>query len=165
MMELEIVSAINRQFPGGTMPATVGAPSARILVKKIKIRRCKSSPTTKAKKRVVLVFYPPRLEPLPAPKSTFGLVNGMKQFDQLDAQVLGLSVDSAWSHKAYAEENGHPLSAALPTSTLAGASRRTSTGVYLADQRHHRPAPSPIIDRDGKLAWHKKLRYPRRPRY
>ena len=35
----------------------------------------------------------------------------MKKFEQLDAQVLGLSVDSTWSHKAYAEKMGiqYPL--------------------------------------------------------
>jgi len=30
----------------------------------------------------------------------------MKAFETLDAEVLGVSVDSAWSHKAFAEKMG-----------------------------------------------------------
>src|ERR1700691_2071669 len=39
------------------------------------------------------------------------LVNDKKQFDDLDAQVLGISEESVWSHKAYAEKMGihYPL--------------------------------------------------------
>jgi len=33
-------------------------------------------------------------------------VNEMKAFETLDAEVLGVSVDSVWSHKAYAEKMG-----------------------------------------------------------
>jgi peroxiredoxin len=84
----------------------------------------------------------------------------MKQFEQLDAQVLGLSVDSVWSHKAYAEKMGiqYPLLADFhPRGAVAA-----QYGVYLADKGITGRAIS-IIDRDGKLAWHKNYDIPAVP--
>jgi peroxiredoxin len=81
----------------------------------------------------------------------------MKRFDQLDAQVLGLSVDSVWSHKAYAEKMGihYPLLADFqPRGAVA-----EKYGVFLADKGITGRAIS-IIDRDGKLAWHKNYDIP-----
>ena len=62
------------------------------------------------KKNVVIMFYPLDWSPVCTNEHAC-VVNDMKKFDTLDAQVLGLSVDSAWSHKAYAEKMGikYPL--------------------------------------------------------
>ena len=64
----------------------------------------------KGKKNVVLVFYPLDWSPTCTNEHAC-FVNEMKQFETLDAQVLGVSVDSTWSHKAYAEKMGikYPL--------------------------------------------------------
>src|SRR5579862_8988892 len=59
----------------------------------------------KGKKNVVLVFYPLDWSPTCTNEHAC-FVNDMKKFEQLDAQVMGISVDSAWSHKAYAEKMG-----------------------------------------------------------
>jgi len=146
---------INTQFYGGTMPATVGAPAPEFSLKDQDQKDVKLS-DYKGKKRVVLVFYPLDWSPT-CTKEHVCLVNGMKQFDQLDAQVLGLSVDSAWSHKAYAEKMGihYPLLADFnPRGAVAD-----KYGVYLADKGITGRAIS-IIDRDGKLAWHKNYDIP-----
>jgi peroxiredoxin len=107
-------------------------------------------------KRVVLIFYPLDWSPVCSNEHAC-VVNQMKQFEQLDAQVLGLSVDSVWSHKAYAEKMGiqYPLLADFqPRGAVAAL-----YGVYLADKGITGRAIS-IIDRDGKLAWHKNYDIP-----
>src|SRR6266853_5858008 len=81
----------------------------------------------------------------------------MKKFDQLDAQVLGLSVDSAWSHKAYAEKMGihYPLLADFnPRGAVAD-----KYGVYLADKGITGRSVI-IVNRDGKVAWIKNYDIP-----
>src|ERR1700691_6663335 len=94
---------------GGIMPATIGAPAPEFSLKDQDQKEVKLS-DFRGKKRVVLVFYPLDWSPV-CTKEHVCLVNDMKRFDQLDAQVLGLSVDSVWSHKAYAEKMGihYPL--------------------------------------------------------
>ncbi len=56
------------------------------------------------KKNVVLVWYPLDWSPTCTNEHAC-FVNDMRSFDQLDAEVLGVSVDSTWSHKAYADKN------------------------------------------------------------
>ena len=55
------------------------------------------------KKNVVLVFYPLDWSPV-CTNEHVCLVNDMKAFETLDAEVLGVSVDSVWSHKAFADK-------------------------------------------------------------
>ena len=55
------------------------------------------------KKNVVLVFYPLDWSPT-CTNEHVCFVNDMRSFEQLDAEVLGVSVDSVWSHKAYADK-------------------------------------------------------------
>jgi mycoredoxin-dependent peroxiredoxin len=110
----------------------------------------------RGRKRVVLMFYPLDWSPVCSNEHAC-FVNQMKQFEQLDAQVLGLSVDSVWSHKAYAEKMGiqYPLLADFhPRGAVAA-----QYGVYLAEKGITGRAIS-IIDRDGKLAWHKNYDIP-----
>src|SRR5579864_879778 len=108
------------------------------------------------KKRVVLVFYPLDWSPV-CTKEHACFVNDLKEFEKLDAQVLGLSVDSAWSHKAYAEKMGihYPLLADFhPRGAVAA-----KYGVYLADKGITGRAIC-IIDRDGNIAWQKNYDIP-----
>ena len=62
-------------------------------------------------KNVVIIFYPLDFSPICTNEHAC-FVNDMKQFEKLNAQVLGLSVDSVWAHKAFAEKMGISLSAA-----------------------------------------------------
>ncbi len=90
----------------------------------------------KGKKNVVLVFYPLDWSPVCSNEHAC-LVNDMKRFEQLDAQVLGLSVDSAWSHKAFAEKMGIPLPAAGGFSTPGSGGREIRR--LPRGQRNYRP--------------------------
>jgi peroxiredoxin len=134
-------------FYGGFMSASVGAHAPEFSLK---------DQNQQEVKRVVLVFYPLDWSPV-CTKEHACLVNDMKQFEQLDAQVLGVSVDSVWSHQAYAEKMHikYPLLADFhPKGAVA-----TKYGVYLEEKGITGRAIS-IIDRDGKLAWHKNYDIP-----
>ena len=107
-------------------------------------------------KRVVIVFYPLDWSPICTNEHAC-FVNDIKKFEQLDAQVLGLSVDSVWSHKAFADKMGihYPLLADFhPRGAVAD-----KFGAYLADTGITGRAIA-IIDRNGKLAWYKNYDIP-----
>ena len=101
------------------------------------------------KKNVVLVFYPLDWSPVCTNEHAC-LVNDMKRFETLDAAVLGVSVDSAWSHKAYSEKMG------IKYSLLADFNPRGAMadkyGVYLAEKGISGRAIV-IVGKDGKVAW------------
>ena len=107
-------------------------------------------------KNVVLIFYPLDWSPVCTNEHAC-FVNDLKQFEQLNAQVLGLSVDSVWSHKAFAEKMGihYPL--------LADFNPRGATadkfGLYLADKGITGRAIA-IVDKGGKIAWLKNYDIP-----
>ena len=110
-------------------------------------------------KNVVLVFYPLDWSPVCTNEHQC-LVNDMKRFEKLDAQVLGISVDSVWSHKAFAEKMGiqYPLLADFQPRGAVG----DKFGVYLADKGITGRAIA-IVDRGGKLAWFKNYDIPTVP--
>ena len=99
----------------------------------------------RGKKNVVIVFYPLDWSPICTNEHAC-FVNDLKGFEKFDAQVLGLSVDSVWSHKAFAEKMGihYPLLADFhPRGAVAD-----KFGVYLADKGITGRAIA-IVDRNG----------------
>jgi peroxiredoxin len=108
------------------------------------------------KKNVVLVFYPLDWSPT-CTNEHVCFVNEMKSFEQLDAEVLGVSVDSVWSHKAYADKMN------IHYSLLADFNPRGAMaekyGVYLADKGITGRAIV-IINKQGKIAWIKNYDLP-----
>ncbi|GAC1702690.1 MAG: peroxiredoxin [Candidatus Acidiferrum sp.] len=108
------------------------------------------------KKNVVLVFYPLDWSPVCTNEHAC-FVNDMKGFATLDAEVLGVSVDSVWSHKAYAEKMG------IPYSLLADFQPRGAMaekyGVFLADKGITGRAII-IVNKHGKIAWIKNYDIP-----
>ena len=110
----------------------------------------------KGKKNVVLVFYPLDWSPTCTNEHAC-FVNEMKQFETLDAQVLGVSVDSTWSHKAYAEKMGikYPLLADFqPRGAMA-----EKYGVFMPDKGITGRAIA-IVNKQGKVAWFKNYDIP-----
>jgi mycoredoxin-dependent peroxiredoxin len=108
------------------------------------------------KKRVVLVFYPLDWSPVCTNEHAC-FVNDMKSFDTLDAEVLGVSVDSFWSHKAYADKM------AIKYSLLADFQPRGAMaekyGVFLPEKGITGRAIF-IVDKHGKVAWAKNYDIP-----
>ena len=110
----------------------------------------------KGKKNVVLMFYPLDWSPT-CTQEHVCFVNDMEKFDTLDAEVLGVSVDSAWSHKAYAEKMG------IKYSLLADFQPRGAVadkyGVFLPDKGITGRAIV-LVNKDGKVAWAKNYDIP-----
>ncbi len=137
------------------MAPAIGAPAPDFSLKDQDQKEVKLG-DFRGKKRVVLIFYPLDWSPV-CTKEHVCLVNDMKRFEQLDAQVLGLSVDSVWSHKAYADKMGihYPLLADFhPRGGVAA-----KYGVYLDDKGISGRAIF-VIDKKGNLAWQKNYDIP-----
>ena len=108
------------------------------------------------KKNVVLVFYPLDWSPV-CTNEHVCLVNDMKAFETLDAEVLGVSVDSVWSHKAFADKMGIKYSLLADFHPKGAMSEKY--GVYLADKGITGRAIV-IVGRNGKVGWIKNYDIP-----
>src|SRR5271163_425499 len=143
---------------GSGMAISVGAAAPDFALKDQSQKEVKLS-DFQGKKNVVIVFYPLDWSPVFTNEHAC-FVNDMKRFEQLDAQVLGISVDSAWSHKAFAEKMG------IQYSLLADFQPRGAVadkfGVYLAEKGITGRAIA-IVDRAGKVAWFKNYDIPALP--
>lgn len=108
------------------------------------------------KKNVVLVWYPLDWSPTCTNEHAC-LVNDMRSFETLDAEVLGVSVDSVWSHKAYAEKMGIKYSLLADFHPRGAMSEKY--GVYLADKGITGRTIA-IVNKAGKIAWLKNYDIP-----
>jgi mycoredoxin-dependent peroxiredoxin len=108
------------------------------------------------KKNVVLVFYPLDWSPTCTNEHAC-LVNDMKAFETLDAEVLGVSVDSVWSHKAYAEKMGIGYSLLADFQPRGAMSEKY--GVYMPEKGITGRSII-IVNKAGKIAWAKDYDIP-----
>ena len=108
------------------------------------------------KKNVVLMWYPLDWSPTCTNEHAC-FVNEMKSFEALDAEVLGVSVDSVWSHKAYADKMGIKYSLLADFHPKGAMSEKY--GVYLGDKGISGRAIA-IINKDGNVAWFKNYDIP-----
>jgi peroxiredoxin len=108
------------------------------------------------KKNVVLVWYPLDWSPTCTNEHAC-IVNEMRAFETLDAEVLGVSVDSVWSHKAYAEKMGIKYSLLADFQPRGAMSEKY--GVYLADKGITGRAIA-IVNKQGNVAWFKNYDIP-----
>ena len=108
------------------------------------------------KRNVVLMWYPLDWSPTCTSEHAC-FVNDMKEFDTLDAEVLGVSVDSVWSHKAFAEKMGIKYSLLADFHPRGAMSEKY--GMYLADKGITGRAIA-IVNKAGKIAWFKNYDIP-----
>ena len=105
------------------------------------------------KKHVVLAFYP--LDFSPTCTGEHGCFKtDFDAFDGLDAQVLGVSIDSAWCHAAFKKELGiaYPLLADFnPKGKMAD-----SYGFYHAD-KGITGRGTVIVSKDGVVAYSEEI--------
>ena len=98
---------------------------------------------------VVLVFYPADFSPVCGDQ--LALYNELlPDFDELDAQVIGISVDGVWCHKAYAEIRKLRIPLLSDFEPKGAVSR--SYGVYEEGGGVSRRALF-VIDGDGVIRW------------
>ena len=108
------------------------------------------------KKNVVLVWYPLDWSPTCTNEHAC-IVNEMKAFGTLDAEVLGVSVDSVWSHKAFADKMGIKYSLLADFHPKGAMSEKY--GIYLADKGITGRAIA-IVNKAGIVAWFKNYDIP-----
>jgi mycoredoxin-dependent peroxiredoxin len=138
-----------------TMSLTVGQKAPDFTLKDQNQTEVKLSDFT-GKKNVVLVFYPLDWSPTCTNEHAC-FVNDMKKFETLNAEVLGVSVDSVWSHKAYAEKMGIKYS--LLADFHPKGAMGEKYGVYLGEKGITGRAIF-IVDKAGKVAWAKNYDIP-----
>lgn len=101
----------------------------------------------RGKKHVVLVFYPAAFSPvcsfqLPALEKHFD------EFEQLDAVILGISVDSHHANTAFARSLG------LRFALLSDFDRKVSAAYGVLDAERGTSGRAVfVIDREGRIAW------------
>jgi peroxiredoxin len=107
-------------------------------------------------KNVVLAFYPLDFSPVCTQEASC-LVNDFARFEGTNAVVLGISVDSAWAHKAFADKLKiqYPLLADFQPKGEVG----TKYGVYLADKGIE-SRTTIIVDKTGVVRWVKTNEIP-----
>ena len=108
------------------------------------------------KKNVVLMWYPLDWSPTCTNEHAC-FVSEMKSFETLDAEVLGVSVDSVWSHKAFADKMGIKYSLLADFHPKGAVSAKY--GTYLADKGITGRAIA-IVNKQGKVAWFKNYDIP-----
>lgn len=110
----------------------------------------------RGKKNVVLAFYPLDFSPVCSNENQC-FREDFSQFQTADAQVLGISVDSVWTHMAFAKQMGlaYPLLADFnPRGDVAA-----KYGLFLADKGITARA-TVLVDKKGKVAWIKQQEIP-----
>ena len=137
------------------MSITVGTAAPDFTLKDQSQKEVKLSDFA-GKKNVVLMFYPLDWSPVCTNEHAC-MVNDMKSFETLDAEVLGVSVDSVWSHKAYAEKMGIKYSLLADFQPRGAMSEKY--GVYLADKGITGRSII-IVNKAGKVAWVKHYDIP-----
>ena len=108
------------------------------------------------KRNVVLMWYPLDWSPVCTNEHAC-FVNDMKKIETLDAEVLGVSIDSVWSHKAFADKMGIKYS--LLADFYPRGAMSEKYGVYLADKGITGRAIA-IVNKTGKIAWFKNYDIP-----
>jgi peroxiredoxin len=125
------------------MPVKVGEPAPDFVLKGHDDKDYKLSDFRG--KNIVLAFYPLDFSPVCTNEHSC-FVDALKRFESLNAQIFGISVDSTWTHKAFAEKLGitYPLLADFhPKGEVA-----RKYGVYLEDKGISARA-TVVIDKDG----------------
>jgi len=100
-------------------------------------------------KPVVLVFYPADWSPVCGDQ--IGLYNELlAEFEQYDAQIVGISVDGAWCHAAFSQDRKLRFPLLADFEPKGDVARRY--GVYRASEGVSERALF-VIDEDGIVRW------------
>ncbi len=103
----------------------------------------------RGKKNVVLAFYPLDWSPVCTNENKC-FTNDLPKFQDADTEVFGISIDSTWSHKAWADALGlkHRLLSDMKRDAVK------NYGLYLEDANIGKRA-TVIVDKNGKVRYKK----------
>jgi peroxiredoxin len=132
--------AIGTEAPDFELPSNLeegGKPG-----KKIKLSDFRGKP-------VVLAFYPLDFSPT-CTKENACFRNDFGAFSGIGAQVLGISVDSAWTHAAFAKQHELPFPLLADFHPKGAVAKQY--GLYF-EQAGITKRATVVIDGAGKVAW------------
>ena len=101
----------------------------------------------RGKKNVLLLFYPLDFSPT-CSRETRAAGEILPEQQSRDVEVLGISVDSLWSHKAFAPQNGITYPLLADFHPKGDVSRKY--GVYL-DDKGFSARTAFIVGKDGRI--------------
>lgn len=103
----------------------------------------------RGKKNVVLAFYPLDWSPVCTNENKC-FTNDLPKFEDIDTEVFGISIDSTWSHKAWADALGlkHRLLSDMKRDAVK------NYGLFLEDANIGKRA-TVIVDKKGKVRYKK----------
>ncbi|MCC6644415.1 MAG: redoxin domain-containing protein [Polyangiaceae bacterium] len=100
-------------------------------------------------KKVVLAFYPLDFSPVCSGElSCFR--DDLSQFQGVDTEVVGVSVDSAWCHAAFAEKLGLSFPLVADFQPRGGFARQLG---FFEEDKGFTSRATVVVDRDGKAAY------------
>jgi peroxiredoxin len=140
--------AVGAQAPDFTLPSNEATPEGKP-GKTFSLSQFRG-------KNVVLAFYPLDFSPVCSSEHAC-FRSDLPEFQGANAQILGISVDSVWAHKAFAEKLGisYPLLADFqPRGAVA-----SKYGLFLEDKGITARA-TVVVDKNGKVAWVKVQEIP-----
>jgi peroxiredoxin len=130
---------------GGILPAGTAAPNFTLHVtpdQTLTLRALLGHP-------VILAFYPADWSPVCGDQ--MALYNEvLPEFEKYGAQLLGISVDGAWCHAAYAKDHNLHFPLAADFEPKGAVSR--SYGAYHQEAGFSERALF-VIDKDGVIVW------------
>jgi peroxiredoxin len=100
-------------------------------------------------KNVVLVFYPADFSPVCGDEVTI-FNETLFEFQKYNAQVLGISVDSIWSHKAFAKEKNLRFPLLADFNPKGDVSKQYHA--YSEEEGNSKRALF-LIDQNGTITW------------
>jgi peroxiredoxin len=100
-------------------------------------------------RKLMLVFYPADFSPVCGDQ--FSIYQEVKpQIDETGAELVGISVDSAWAHRAFQEKLGFDFTLLSDFEPKGEVSR--AYGSYI-DRVGTANRTLVLVDEDGKVAW------------
>jgi peroxiredoxin len=100
-------------------------------------------------RKLMLVFYPADFSPVCGDQ--FSIYQEVKpQIDEAGAELVGISVDSAWAHRAFQEKLGFEFTLLADFEPKGEVAR--AYGSYI-DRVGTANRTLVLIDEDGKVAW------------
>ncbi len=102
-----------------------------------------------AESRVMLAFYPADFSPQCGDQFS-QYEPGLADVEAHDARIVGVSVDSSWSHKAFQTGLGTTITLLSDFNPKGEVCR--AYGAYI-DERGHANRSLVLIERDGTVSW------------
>jgi len=131
------------------MPLTIGQEAPDFELENQDKQKIKLS-SFRGKKKVVLAFYPLDFSPVCTNEHTCFMTD-LPNFNAQDAVILGISIDSTWTHKAFRQ--AHNISYDLLSDMLRTVVKLYD--LYLPEANIGRRA-TVIVDTTGKISYFKE---------